>query len=236
MTPTTPCLGYARVSTTEQAINGHGLDAQEATIREACEVRGWLLTEFFREKGQSAKSLDRPILRQALERIAAGDATGLVVAKLDRLTRSVGDFAALLDWFSNAEATLLALDLGIDTSTPGGRLVANVFASVAEWEREVIGARTKEGLAAARAAGGPISRPSVKDDPKLEQRIRRMRGRGMTLQGIADRLNADGVPTRRGGQLWRPSSVQNAAGHHRRPARRRPPDLPPPRRSRRPRS
>lgn len=80
-----------------------------------------------RDEGESGKSLDRPALRAALEEIAAAGAAGLVVAKLDRLSRSVADFAALLEWFTEAEATLVAMDLGIDTSTPGGRLVANVF-------------------------------------------------------------------------------------------------------------
>ena len=133
----------------------------------------------------------------------------------------MADFAALLEWFTEAEATLVALDLGIDTSTPGGRLVANVFASVAEWEREVIGARTREGLLAARASGKSISRPALVDDPKLHKRIKRMRSRGMTLQAIADRLNKEGIPTLRGGTEWRPSSVQAAAGGRRRRPRRR---------------
>jgi DNA invertase Pin-like site-specific DNA recombinase len=80
-------------------------------------------------------------------------ASGLVVTKLDRLSRSVVDFRHLLEWFSEADATLIALDLGIDTSSPGERPVANVFASVAELEREVIGARTRKGLQAARGQG-----------------------------------------------------------------------------------
>src|SRR5204863_10202181 len=124
-------------------------------------------------------------LRRALERIAAGEAGGLLAAKLDRLSRSVVDFGVLLEWFTEAGATLVALDLGLDTSTPGGRLVANVFASVAEWERDIIAARTRDGLAAARAQGRSISRPAVADDPALARRIERMRARGMTLQAIA---------------------------------------------------
>jgi hypothetical protein len=104
--------------------------------------------------------------------------------------------------------------------------VANVFAAVAEWERDVIGARTREGLAAARAQGKAISRPAIADDPKLKRRVERMRGRGMTLQAIADKLNAEGVPTLRGGATWRPSSVQAAAGYQRRKPRRQPVELP----------
>ena len=214
MNPGIKLLGYARVSTDDQATTGYGLDAQETAIRDACAQRGWVLTELLRDEGESGKSLDRPALREALEAIAANKASGLVVAKLDRLSRSVADFAALLEWFTEAEATLVALDLGIDTSTPGGRLVANVFASVAEWEREVIAARTREGLLAARASGKAISRPALVDDPKLHRRIKRMRERGMTLQAIADRLNKEGVPTLRGGASGVPRAFRRrqAAG------------------------
>jgi DNA invertase Pin-like site-specific DNA recombinase len=222
----TAVLGYVRVSTSEQAGNGYGLAAQEAAIRSESEGRGWTLLEVVRDEGASAKNLDRPGLRAALERIAAGEAGGLLASKLDRLSRSVVDFGVLLEWFTDAGATLVALDLGLDTSTPGGRLVANVFASVAEWERDVIGARTREGLAAARAQGKAISRPAIADNPKLRARITGMRARGLTLQAIADKLNREGVPTLRGGAEWRPSSVQGAAGYQRRKPRRQPVELP----------
>jgi len=222
-------LGYIRVSSAEQVASGAGLAAQEAAIGEECERRGWTLLEVVRDEGESGKSLDRPGLTRALDRIARGDAAALVAAKLDRLSRSVVDFGTLLDWFSDAEATLLALDLGIDTSTPGGRLVANVFASVAEWERDTIAARTREGLAARRAAGKPISRPAVADRPELRERIAAMRAKEHTLQAIADTFNADGIATLRGAAEWRPSSIQAAAGYRRRPRRRRT-ELPPVRR------
>jgi DNA invertase Pin-like site-specific DNA recombinase len=224
----TRVLGYARVSTADQVETGHGLAAQEAAISQECATRGWELAEIVRDEGESGKTLDRAGLTHALQAIADGHATGLVVSKLDRLSRSVADFAALLEWFTAASSTLVALDLGIDTSTPGGRLVANVFASVAEWEREVIAARTKEGLRAARASGTRISGPAVSDQPKLQRRIRRLRTRGHTLQAIADRLNKEGVPTLRGGTEWRPSSIQTAAGLRRRRTRRRAVDLPDP--------
>lgn len=125
-----------------------------------------------------------PHVRASVKRIAAGDADGLIVSKLDRLSRSVVDFGILLEWFTEAEANLVALDLRIDTSTPGGRLVANVFASVAEWEREIIGQRTREGLAAVRGSGRPISRPAISDRPELQRRITRLRAR---LDLAADR-------------------------------------------------
>lgn len=223
-------IGYVRVSTAEQATSGLGLDAQEHDIRRESERRDWQLLELIRDEGESGGSIDRPGLRRALELIAAGKAEGLVVAKLDRLSRSVVDFGLLLEWFTEASATLVALDLAIDTSTPGGRLVANVFASVAEWERDTIAARTRAGLAQLRAQGRPTGRPAVADNPELTDRIRAMRGNPkypqMTLQAIADVLNAEEIPTLRGAKCWRPSSVQAAAGYQRRKPRRKPAVLP----------
>jgi DNA invertase Pin-like site-specific DNA recombinase len=120
----------------------------------------------------------------------------------------------------------VALDLGIDTSTPGGRLVANVFASVAEWERETIAARTRDGLAAVRAQGRPISRPAIADNPEIRERILRLRAKGMSMEAVASALTAEGYPTLRGGERWRASSVQSVLGRKRRPPRRRPANLP----------
>ena len=219
-------LGYMRVSTAEQAESGLGLAAQETSIVETAKARGFILVDVVRDEGESGKTLERPGLERALRTIAAGDADGLMVAKLDRLSRSVVDFGLLLEWFDDAGATLVALDLGVDTSTPGGRLVANVIAAVAEWERDTIADRTRAGLAALRAQGKPTGRPAVADRPELAARIQSMRANGLTLQAIADQLNDEGIPTARGAGEWRPSSVQSAAGYRRRRPRRKHPSLP----------
>ena len=206
-------LGYVRVSTTEQANSGLGLAAQEATIRAECERRGWELLDVVADEGESGKSLDRPGLQSALTRIAERDADGLVAAKLDRISRSVRDFADLLDWFEVAGSVLVAIDVGVDTSTPGGKLVCGVFSAVSEWERDTIAARTRDSLAARRAQGRAISRPAVEDNPELTQRIRSMREAGSTYQAIADALNDEGIPTLRGAPGWTVSSVRGAAGY-----------------------
>jgi DNA invertase Pin-like site-specific DNA recombinase len=216
-------IGYARVSTDEQALYGYGLDAQESKLREHARRAGAEMV-VIRDEGISGKALERPGLMRALARIAAGDADGLVVAKLDRLTRSVIDFAMLLEWFTVADALLVALDFDLDTSTPAGRLVATIMAGVAEWERGVIAQRTREGLAAARAQGRPVGRPAIADE--LAQRVRRMREEGTTLQAICDQLNAEKVPTARGASEWRPSAIQRALGYERRPRRRKIATLP----------
>lgn len=218
-------IGYARVSTDEQAMYGYGLDAQETKLREHARRAGADMI-VMRDEGISGKTLERPALMRALSKIAAGEADGLVVAKLDRLTRSVIDFAMLLEWFTVAGALLVALDFDLDTATPAGRLVATIMSGVAEWERGIIAQRTRDGLAAAKAQGKTIGRPAVGDRPELAERVRHMREEGMTLQGICDRLNEEGVPTARGAGQWRPSAVQTILGYQRRPKRRRIANLP----------
>jgi DNA invertase Pin-like site-specific DNA recombinase len=132
-----------------------------------------------------------------------------------------------MEWFRDAHAALIALDLDIDTSTPGGHELAATLITLGGWERERMAQRTRSGLAAVRASGRSTGRPSVADRPALVERITAMREAGMTLQGIADQLNAEDVPTLRGGAMWRPSSVQAALGY-RRPSARGPRDQLPP--------
>lgn len=215
-------IGYVRKSIAENGT-GHSLDAQAAAIRAEVVRRGWTLVKLIPDDGYSGRDTHRPGLTEALERVAAGDADGVVAAKLDRISRSVVDFGTLLDWFRDADATLVALDVGVDTSTPAGRLVANVMASVAEWERETIAARTRDGLKVAASKG---RRPAPAVVGELRDRIRAMREANATYQAIADTLNAEGVPTLRGASIWRVSSVQSAAGYRRPAKRRRPAELP----------
>jgi len=227
-------LGYARCSTSEQAESGLGIAAQEATIRSECQRRGWELVEVVTDEGESGKSLDRPGLQAALKRIADREVDGLVAAKLDRISRSVRDFADLLEWFSATGASLVAVDVGVDTSTPGGKLVCGVFSAVSEWERDVIASRTRDGLAALRAKGKPISRAAVADNPRLAKRIRKMRESGMTYQAIADALNKERVPTLRTAKTWTVSGVRGAAGYTRPRGRKKAAALPSVGRPRRP--
>lgn len=201
---------YIRVSTDEQ---GNGLDAQRSELTRAGEYADWRIVELVVDEGRTGKDLIRPGLQHALQLIADGDADGLAVTKLDRLSRSVIDAGQLAEWFTAAGARLVALDLNIDTSTPSGLMVLHVLAAVAQWERETIAQRTRDGLAALRARGEVTGRPAVADMPELAARILERRNIGITLQAIADELNADHVPTLRGGSCWRPSSVQSAAGY-----------------------
>lgn len=203
-------IGYLRVSTVNQE---HGLDAQRASIEGEAKRRGWEV-EWIEDAGKSGKDIDRPGITAALAMLKAREADALVVAKLDRLSRSLADFARLLEVAAKQGWSVVALDLGIDTTTPTGKLVANVMAAVAQWERETIGLRTKEALAAAKAKGVHVGRPQGQD-PAVVRRIRRHRKAGMTYRAIADRLNASAVPLPGGGAKWHPNGVRNAEGCYR---------------------
>lgn len=221
-------VGYIRVSTDEQASSGLGLEGQAAALRRACDYRQWELVEIITDEGVSGSTLHRPGLRHALEMIVTDElADGLIVAKLDRLTRSMRDFCELVDFFEDAGVSLVMLDPEVDTSAAQGRAMAQVMVAFAELERRMIGDRTKVALAAKRARGESIGRPAIVDRPELAARILQMREQhGMTLQAIADQLTAEGVPTARGAALWRASSVQAAAGYERPAARRQRAGLP----------
>ena len=199
-------VGYVRVSTEEQGLSGAGLAAQRLAIKAECDRRGWQLVRI-EEDVLSGRSLNRPGLTQALDSCRSGEVSGIIVAKLDRLSRSLVDFAGLLAEAQKSGFNVVALDLGVDLSTPAGEFLASVMASAAQWERRIIGQRTKDALAIRREQGVRLGRPPLPRDA-LGRRITAMRKRGLTLQAIADTLNAEGVPTLRGGSEWRPSSVR----------------------------
>jgi DNA invertase Pin-like site-specific DNA recombinase/peptidoglycan hydrolase-like protein with peptidoglycan-binding domain len=209
--PGEPVIGYATVASEAQRTDA---DRAVHQIEEACQVAGWELAEVVTER-ESGRGLERPGLAYALKQIAEGNARGLIVSDLRRLSRSIVDLGALMEWFRDARAGLIALDLGVDTSTPAGHEVAATLITLGDWERERIARRTRSGLAEVRASGRRTGRPAMADRPDLVERITAMRSANMTLQAIADQLNAEGVPTLRGGAMWRPSSVQAALGYRR---------------------
>jgi DNA invertase Pin-like site-specific DNA recombinase len=226
----TRVVGYARISKTDDDGNGRSLDGQAAVIEAECGRRGWTLLGVVPDDGYSGKDANRPGLTKALEHVANGEAAGLVVARLDRLTRSTIDFGIMLEWFERASASFLALDIGIDTSTPAGKMIANMLVTAAQYEREIIALRTRNDLAQARAKGLPISRPAfadTDDGQALREHIRSLHDNGKSYGQIAAMLTADGVPTLRGGEQWSRASVQSACRTKpRRPARRKTASLP----------
>jgi DNA invertase Pin-like site-specific DNA recombinase len=204
-------IGYLTVPAD---LGSHETSASSDAIRAACVRAGWKLTEVVRDR-ESGRILERPGLRYALERIASDKANALVISELQHVSRSIVDLGALMAWFRDTEATLIALDLRIDTSTREGYHVASTLIALSDWEHERIASRTRNGLAELRALGQPTGRPAVSDRPELLERICAMREAKLSLRAIADQLNAEQIPTLRGGKEWRPSSIQAALGYRR---------------------
>jgi DNA invertase Pin-like site-specific DNA recombinase len=205
-------LGYASADAREPERASAELRQQMQEIASECERRGVRLLEVVRErKRQHQRPLGRPGLGYALGRIAAGEANGLVVSDLSCVSRSLPELGRVLEWLANRDARFVAAGPGLDTGEEAGSLAVRTIIEVSRWERQRLVERTRNGMRAARRKGPA----SVADYPELRERIAGMRAAGLTLQAIADRLNAEGVPTVRGGAKWRPSSVQAGAGYHR---------------------
>jgi DNA invertase Pin-like site-specific DNA recombinase len=225
-TEQTRVVGYIRVSTEGQATDGVSLDAQRAKLEAYAIAMDLDLVAIETDAGVSAKTLRRPGLQAALDQLTDGAADGLLVAKLDRLTRSVRDLAELVEsrWFGERFALLSVAD-SIDTRSAAGRLVLNVLASVSQWEREATGERTRDALAHLRAEGVQLggealgwTRTDAKDDDGRRlladvrseaatvRRIIELRADGHTLRAIAEQLSAEGHETKKGGR-WAPSTV-----------------------------
>jgi DNA invertase Pin-like site-specific DNA recombinase len=203
----TDAIGYVRVSTEEQADSQLGLAAQRAAIIAEADRRGWRLIEIVEDAGFSGKSLNRPGVRLVLEALKDKRADTLVVAKLDRLGRSLVDLAGLMDLAGKQGWALVAMDIGVDTTSLSGKAMAGMMAVFAELERGMIGLRTREALAAARERGTIVGRRS-RLPREIIDRITSEREAGRSLRAIADGLNADGVPTGQGGRRWYASTVK----------------------------
>ena len=208
-------VGYIRVSTTKQADKGVSLEAQEAKLRAYCDLYEHSLIEVVVDS-QSAKDLHRPSLQSALGSLQSGRADGLLVIKLDRLTRSVRDLGELLEeYFCAGKHTLMSVGESLDTASAAGRLVINILASVAQWEREVISERTSAALqhlkAQGRYTGGQVRYGfRLGDDGRLEMDdieqevlalVKALRGQGLSGHVTAARLNALGYRNRAGGEF-----------------------------------
>jgi DNA invertase Pin-like site-specific DNA recombinase len=221
--PSSAAIGYACAG----SPGSPDLTWQRAAIDVACGDADLELVEIVGDRApRFGKGLERPGIAHALQRLAAGDAACIVVARVDHVSESLGELAELLDWLRELELRLISLDPAFDTDTEGGAAAARVLVAYGSRERERVAERTRPGLDAARAKHREGSGPEAARTAELRHRITQMRADGMTLQAIADVLNAEGVPTQRGGAQWRPSSVHTAAGYRRPGAGRRSPALP----------
>ena len=213
-TPTrTKAVGYIRVSTDKQADHGISLEAQHAKLTAYAALYDIELVDIIIDAGASAKTLKRPGLTKALSMLVKGSASALLVAKLDRLTRSVKDLGILVDkYFLSDKITLLSVADSIDTRTAAGRMVLNILGTVAQWERETISERTSEAMAhlksQGRKTGGDLpygfalaadGKTLVVDADEQEwiALIRTHRQQGLSLRAIASILEREGIRTRK---------------------------------------
>jgi len=217
-------MGYARVSTAEQASDGLSLDAQEARIRAWCEATGAELVEVVREEGVSGTKLlaerlgGRRIAHLLDARRPAADA--VVVVRMDRLGRDAAEQIALLKRFRSGKVGLVAIAQQIDLATPHGRAMAQIGAVFNELERALIAERTTEALAELRQQGrtwnhAPFGWRAVDghlepdpDEQTTLARLRELRASGLGYLKIARTLDAEGHSTKRGGS-WQAASVRS---------------------------
>lgn len=216
-------IGYVRVSTDKQAERGVSLEAQAEKIRAMAVVHSTELAEIIVDGGESAKSLNRPGMARLLAMIDAGEVKTVIIAKLDRLTRSVKDLCTLLERFERQGVALVSVAESLDTGSAAGRLVLNIMTAVSQWEREAIGERTRDAMRHKRSNGERVGNISygyrlaadglhLEEDPGEQTvlaEIQRLRGAGATLRGIAAALNSQALVTRRG-TAWRLESVARA--------------------------
>src|SRR5439155_20291295 len=182
-------------------------------------VQGAELIDVIVDAGESAASLNRPGMARMLVLVDSRAVQVVIIAKLDRLTRSVKDLGELLETFQHRNVSLVSVAESLDTGSAAGRLVINIMASVSQWEREAIGERTKAVLShkkAHRKAYGTTLMGFSRDGAELKpdvgeqetvRSIRRMRSDGRSLHSIADELNRTGTPTKQGGK-WHASTVK----------------------------
>ncbi len=196
--------GYARVSTRIQAEDGVSIQAQTHAIEQEAARRQAGPVLMYVDGGYSGGNLRRPEMQRLLSEVGAGDV--VISTKLDRVSRSLADFAGLMERSVREGWALIILDLGLDMTTTNGRLVANILAAVAQAEREMASDRIRDGMAEIKRSGYRLGRRrSDAVDAVLEQVVRE-RNEGKTLQQIADGLNARGLPTAQGCR-WTASTV-----------------------------
>lgn len=223
----TRVVAYVRVSSEGQAEDGVSLAAQRARVEAYALAMDLDLVGVEEDAGFSAKTLSgRRGLARALAALEEGRADGLLIAKLDRLTRSVRDLGHLVDRYFASRWSLVSVSDSIDTRTAAGRLILNVLTSVAQWEREATAERTRDALAHLKAEGvriggealgwrrsdgvdGDGRRVVVLEQEEVDtiERMRAMRADGASLRAIARALASESRRTKRGGR-WDAATVR----------------------------
>lgn len=206
-------VGYARVSTEEQAAGGLGLQAQRERIGAYCHARGWHLAGIVVDAGASGSTLEREGMRRVRAIMQRRLAHAVVALKLDRLTRRVGDLQELLQEADSTGVALVSVSETLDTSSAAGRLMVHVLGAIAQWERETIAERTAQALRVKRNRGERISRHAAVGQAAGEQcvvdtvrSILLTAAARPSLRDMAAALEAAGCLSRTGTR-YTPSSV-----------------------------
>lgn len=211
-------VGYVRVSTSEQVIEGISLDNQRAKIEAYCALNDLELTEIITDAGKSGKNLNRDGVQELLSKVRGKRIDAAVVYKLDRLSRKVLDTLTLIEAFEKFGITFHSLNEKIDTGTAMGRFFLNITASLAQMERDLISERTKDALQMKianneRAGQVPYGWKLAEDGNTLlpvpeEQAvitsIKQLHALGMGYRAICRELEAIGR-----GRKWHPQTVKN---------------------------
>jgi DNA invertase Pin-like site-specific DNA recombinase len=216
-------IGYIRVSSEEQADSGLGLEAQRQRIAAYCTMKGLHLAEVFEDPGVSAgKPLaSRPAGSRLLAAARKGKAV-VVVAKLDRMFRSVADAANVIDDFDKKGIQLVAISEAFDMTSPYGRAMAQMASVFAELERAMIRERTRSAMGVKRARGERISghAPFGWDfgpdgrlvenarEQEIIARMRQLRAEGLSYRSIGTRLDQEGIRPKRG-RRWIHTTVKS---------------------------
>lgn len=210
----TRAVGYVRVSTEDQAAEGYSLDAQRAKLAAYAFANDLELVATFADEGLSGKRADnRPALQSALAAMKAGEATALVVVKLDRLSRSTTDVLDFVERSGREGWALHSLAEKLDTASAMGRFVVTVFAALAQAEREVIGERTRAAMSHMKANGLRVGAVPFGFDLAADGRTlvanaaekaiiaeaAALKAAGLSLRRVAEELNARGYRTKAGG-------------------------------------
>ena len=208
-TTTKTAIAYLRVSTEGQNESGLGLEAQRKTIADYCAANGIKVIDEALEVMSGKSMKNRPLLTATLARLAKNEASMLIASNVSRIARSVADLSTMLEAADRKGYGIAAIDTGLDTSTPAGRMVIQMLGVAAEFERAMVSDRTKKALAAAKARGVVLgAKKELATD--LEARIVRKAAEGASYSSITSMLTAEGITTPRG-KAWTPQTVRQVA-------------------------
>ncbi|HIE44241.1 MAG TPA: recombinase family protein [Candidatus Omnitrophica bacterium] len=213
-------IGYIRVSTEEQAREGISLEAQEAKIKSYVELHNLGEVEIIRDEGKSGKDLNREGIQEILRLAKEKRINHLIVYKLDRLTRRTLDLLTLIEEvFKPNNVEIHSITEKIDTSTAQGKFFLTIIGALSQMERDLISERTREALRYKISQGEPVGSPplgyiaenkrlsEVEEELEIIRYIKKLRRKKLSLRQIANRLNEQSIPTKRGG-TWYAGTVR----------------------------